>query len=56
MLHAIRNKAVSEFTHEDITDLQGIYNALKDGEITIESLLSEKPKPTPALKTEKGMF
>ncbi len=41
-LCGLRKKLVSEFEHEDITELLGVYNALKDGELTKESLFEDK--------------
>lgn len=41
-LEQLREKSLTEFTHEDLTELMGIYNALKDGETTIESLIEKQ--------------
>ena len=40
-LEQLRGKPLTEFTHDDITDLRGVYNAIRDGETTIEQLFEE---------------
>jgi hypothetical protein len=40
-------KKVKDFTHDDLDELLGVYNALKEGEITVESLFgADKQQPT----------
>lgn len=45
-IEELRGKALKDFEYEDLTEMLGVYNALKDGEITSESLFNER-KPGP---------
>lgn len=44
-LEQLRNKKVADFDHEDLTELLGSFNAIKDGETTIDELTEKKTPP-----------
>jgi hypothetical protein len=46
-LEQLMNKPLSQFNHEDMTELVGAYNAIKDGETTIEALIEQKTTEKP---------
>jgi hypothetical protein len=39
-----KGKAMKEWTHEDITELLGVYNAIRDGELSTQEILGANPK------------
>lgn len=41
-LEQLLDKPISQFNHEDMTELVGIYNAIKDGEQTIDALIEKQ--------------
>lgn len=42
MIAELGGKAVVELTHDDLDELQGAYNALKDGEVTLQELFPNR--------------
>lgn len=55
-LIAYQGKDLKDWKHDDLTDLLGLFNAIRDGEVTVESVfakaLNGKAKEEPGLKVQ----